>query len=339
MNRFIKGLVDFTMSGIQTIITCHLEIFFRYVLDKELDEIKYGDGFLNIKLIFMPIVMEGDICTVIRINPRGSNHRSAKITADIFYNGIRIAKVRLGVNVEAMFVIFIDGRFRFFERIANALIQEIEQSSLESLAQIRITKEGDVTPEPIIRKTAFCKETVDMGIPFKRSSKGVKDTDKTGNKVFAFIKLMEHFKKNTADSLKKTIQKRAILKKEVAQGFINGKNEMAMRIVEKFEGHFGGTFNGVFVPAGRAKSGVTAERDKFKLTTMRASKHGTAKRGIPAVHHLVNVFHNNGTRVKNIFNFLIMFFKNFLKYVHKTIMRQSSKKRNPYPLKIEGQGS
>ena len=73
----------------------------------------------------------------------------------------------------------------------------------------------DNSPDPIIGEAAFRNETVDVGIPFQRSPKCVKDADNPGNKVFRFIEVMEHAKENTADSLKKAAKKRAVFQKEV----------------------------------------------------------------------------------------------------------------------------
>lgn len=84
---------------------------------------------------------------------------------------------------------------------------------------------------------------------------------------------------------------------------------------------------------------MATERNKFKLTTKRASIHGTTKGRIPTIDHLVDVFHNNRTRMKDIFNFFVFFGKNLLYNVHKIIMHQKVEKRKPLiPLMNEGLG-
>lgn len=80
-----------------------------------------------------------------------------------------------------------------------------QQGSLESFAQIRIVEVVDISPKAVIRETTFSKEAVDMGIPMERTSKGMKDTDKAGDKVFGFIQREKHTEDDTADSLKKTV--------------------------------------------------------------------------------------------------------------------------------------
>jgi hypothetical protein len=69
----------------------------------------------------------------------------------------------------------------------------------------------DVTPKTVIRKATLRNEAVDMGIPLEGTAKGVKDTNKTGHKIFRLINLTEHTKNNTADSLKEAVKERTVL--------------------------------------------------------------------------------------------------------------------------------
>ena len=96
----------------------------------------------------------------------------------------------------------------------------------------------------------------------------------------------------------------------------------------EFAGHAKGTLLVVLVPTGRTKTALTAKRREFKLTTMRASKHGAAIGGIPTIDHLLDVFHNRGTRMESVLNFFIVVVKDSLKYVHTSIMREKKRKRN-----------
>ena len=68
MYCFMKGLVNFMMPGIELIIPGHLVMLFRYVLYQKLDEVQHGDGFLDKGIVFVSVVMEGDIIPIIRIN-------------------------------------------------------------------------------------------------------------------------------------------------------------------------------------------------------------------------------------------------------------------------------
>ena len=67
----------------------------------------------------------------------------------------------------------------------------------------------------------------------------MKHTDKARDKVFRFIKFVEHFQKDTAYSLKETVKERRVIKEKVAEIIINGKNKMAMGTTDQFKRHFG----------------------------------------------------------------------------------------------------
>ena len=73
---------------------------------------------------------------------------------------------------------------------------------------------------------------------------------------------------------------------------------------------------------GMGHSPMSDPRDKFKFAAVGTAIHGTAVRRVSTVNHLFDVFHNNGTWVKSIFNFFVVFFKNLLKDVHKSIMKE-----------------
>ena len=102
------------------------------------------------------------------------------------------------------------------------------------------------------------------------------------------------------------------MKEEVAKIFIDGKNAMAVLNMNQLKGHTGSAFHGIFIAAGRTEAAVTAERNKFKLPTVRTSVHGTTERGIPTVDHLINIFHLSISGMKRIFNFFIIVDKDIL---------------------------
>ena len=51
---------------------------------------------------------------------------------------------------------------------------------------------ADVAPDPIVTVAAFGDETMDVGIPFEVSAKGMKNHNKTGDKVHGLILLEKH---------------------------------------------------------------------------------------------------------------------------------------------------
>ena len=111
-----------------------------------------------------------------------------------------------------------------------------------------------------------------------------------------------------------------------------------MGTVNELKGHFCRAVNAVFVTAGRAKFRMAAEWNEFKLAAVGTAVHGTAVRRVSTINHLLNVFHDNGTRMKSIFNFFVVFFKNLLKDVHKSIMKELVTENNPNPSRLRGRG-
>lgn len=63
----------------------------------------------------MPIVMERHILAIVRINAGSGNDGTTKVAADIFDNGIGVTEVGFGVDIEAVFIFFINGGFCLFK--------------------------------------------------------------------------------------------------------------------------------------------------------------------------------------------------------------------------------
>ena len=112
--------------------------------------------------------------------------------------------------------------------------------------------------------------------------------------------------------MKETVQERSVLKEEAAEIFINGKNAMAVLDTNEFERHTGSALHGIFIATGGTKAAVTAKRNKLEITAVRAGVHGTAKRRITTVDHLIDIFHLSLSGMKSIFNFFIMVCKDSL---------------------------
>lgn len=77
--------------------------------------------------------------------------------------------------------------------------------------------------------------------------------------------------------MKETVQEGTVLKEKVAKIFINSKNAMAVLDADKLERHTGGAFHGIFIPTGRTKAAVTAERNKLEVAAVGAGVHSAAK--------------------------------------------------------------
>ena len=159
-----------------------------------------------------------------------------------------------------------------------------------------------------------------MRIPFKISAESVKNHDETRSKIFGFIHFEEHARDNTGNRVKKAIKQGAVIKEESTEILIDSKNAVAVLDINKFKGHRGSAVHGVFVTTGRAKTTMTAEGNKFKLSTMRTAVHGTTKRRIATVDHFIDVLHLGSSGMKSIFNFFVVVSKDLLQNVHTTIM-------------------
>lgn len=122
---FMELIVNLPVSGIKPIVPGHLEILFRDMLNEQFNEIHGRKSSLNEGVVFMLVVMESHQFAIIGINPGKSNDRASKITADISHNGIGIAEIGLGVNIEAIFVLMVNERFSLFKGGADAFFQFI----------------------------------------------------------------------------------------------------------------------------------------------------------------------------------------------------------------------
>lgn len=103
--------------------------------------------------------------------------------------------------------------------------------------------------------------------------------------------------------------------------FVNGKDAVAVAVLQELEGHGGGALLAVFDAASGAEAALAAERDKLHLPALGAGIHGPAKGRVAAAYHLFDVLHFNGPRMEGVLNYFIVVFKNLLQDVHGIIMR------------------
>jgi len=87
---------------------------------------------------------------------------------------------------------------------------------------------------------------------------------------------------------------------------------MAMNAGNELTGHVERTKLVIFVATGRTKTAFTAERNKFKISTVRTAKHGTTIRGVTTMDHLVDIFNDSRTRMKFVNDVFIMIGKDGL---------------------------
>lgn len=194
------------MSCIESVITCHLEMLFRYVLNKQGNKVHYRNRFFHVGIVFVLIVVEGHVFPIIGINAGSGNNRTSEVTADVFYNSVDVTEIWFCIDIKTIFIFFVNGSFCFLERRTDTSFQLIQKSSLESFAKIGIVKVLNNSPEAVIGEAALCKKTMDVRIPFKRSAEGMQNTDETGDKVPAFIHFMKQSENDAAYRLKKAVK-------------------------------------------------------------------------------------------------------------------------------------
>lgn len=116
---------------------------------------------------------------------------------------------------------------------------------MKSVTEEPVIEMCDRAPEAVLVKSTFGKKTMDMGIPFKVTAKGMQDTDKTRHKISFMIEIVEEAGNDLIDSLKKTIEQGTVSEKEGTEFFCDGKNTVSMRSTNQFERHGGGALHRV----------------------------------------------------------------------------------------------
>ena len=119
---------------VDTIVANHFEMLVGDMDNKPLNKVNGGNSFDNEFIIFVPVVMEGNMRTRVRIDARSGNNGSAEIASNVFGRDRRVTVVGLSVNVETVAMILIDSRFNFLEGRPNFVMEPVEQSSTERVA-------------------------------------------------------------------------------------------------------------------------------------------------------------------------------------------------------------
>lgn len=291
---------------VDAVIANHFEMLIGDMDDETLNEFNRRNGFDNEFVVFVPVVMESDMRAGVRINTGGGDNRSAEVAANVLGNDRGIAVVGLGVDIEAFAMIAVNSRFNFFERRTEFGMETIEKGSAERLAQESIVKVYNAFPRRDTPNGNLRDKDMDMRIPLKAATKGMKNTDKTGSEALGFIKFAEHAKDNVADRMKKTIEQGTISAKEDAKFFRNSKDTMPVNALNDLERHGSGTLDGIEITAGGTETAFAAKGNKFECTTRSTPIHSSAKGGIAAVNHLLDVFKNNRASFKGVLDFLIV---------------------------------
>ena len=108
--------IRFPVSCIEPVITSHFEMFFGDMLDEKGNESEYRNSFFHIGIILMFIVVESHIVPIIRINAGSGYNRPSEVTTDVLYDRVSVAEPRFGINIETVFILFVNGCFGLFKR-------------------------------------------------------------------------------------------------------------------------------------------------------------------------------------------------------------------------------
>lgn len=162
----MEFFVNLPVSSIYAAITDHFVMLFRDMSDEAFYELHNRKSFLNIGVIFVAVIMEGNKVTIIFVNPGSCNYGTTQITPDVFYNRFWITFVWFGIDIEAVFVIPVTAGFDLFERGTDFGFHFIEKSSTERITEKCIVKVIDIAPEAIVTVTTLRNKAVDVRVPF-----------------------------------------------------------------------------------------------------------------------------------------------------------------------------
>lgn len=111
----VEFFVNIPVACIKAAIADHLIMLFRDMPYEPLDEVHNRDGFLDIFVIFVSVIVEGNKVAIIAVDPGGGDYGPSKVTSNVFENGFRMAFVRFGIDIETVFVLLVTAGFGFFE--------------------------------------------------------------------------------------------------------------------------------------------------------------------------------------------------------------------------------
>ena len=276
-------------------------------MDNEpLNKFNGGNSFNDEFIIFVSVVMKSNKRAGVRIDTGSSNNRSAEIATNVFRDGRRVTVIGLSVDIEAFTVIFINSRFDHLEGRTEFVLETIEQSGTEGIAQKSVVKMFYTLPRSNTSDSDFGDEDVNVRIPLEAASKGVENTNEARSKMLRFIKFAEHAKDDIADGMKKAVEQRTISAEKDTKFFRNSEYTMPVNALNDFERHRSSALDRIEISARRAETAFAAKRNKFERTTRRTPVHSTAERRISAMNHLFDVFKNNRTGLKGVLDFFVV---------------------------------
>lgn len=106
-------------------------------------------SFFYVLIIFVAVVVKGNriVFGIVFIYAGGRNDGPAQVPPNIFYDVLWFAAVRFRIYIKTIFMIFINGRYDFFERSRKFFSQFFQESGLKGIAHEDIVKVGFTAPK------------------------------------------------------------------------------------------------------------------------------------------------------------------------------------------------
>ncbi len=107
---------------------------FVWDMDNEpLNKFNGRNSFNDELIIFVSVVVKGNMGAGIGIDTGSGNDGPAEIATNVFRDDRRVAGVGFGVDIEAFTMILINSRFDFLEGRTEFVMETIKQSSTEGI--------------------------------------------------------------------------------------------------------------------------------------------------------------------------------------------------------------
>ena len=101
----MKFFINLPVACINAAVADHFEMLFRDMADQTLYELHNRKGLFHIGVIFVAVVVKGDKVTIIAVNPGCGDNRPPQIASNVFYGSFWVTFIRLGIDIETVFVI------------------------------------------------------------------------------------------------------------------------------------------------------------------------------------------------------------------------------------------
>ena len=100
--------------------------------------------------------------------------------------------------------------------------------------------------------------------------------------------------------MEEAVEEGTVFEKERPEILIDSEDTMPVGDIDKFKRHRGSALHGILIATGRAETAVAAKRDKLELSAFGTAIHGTTIGRVATVDHLVHVFNDRITWMKDI---------------------------------------